>query len=51
MIDREEKAEIRRMRLEHGDAAEVVGTVPRDDAEPGIEQVVRFVEERAIVDR
>ena len=48
-IEREQKAQIRVVRFEERQPPEVVGAVARHDAQPGVEQVVRLLDERAVV--
>ena len=48
-IEREQKAQIRAVRFEHRQSPKVVRAVAGDDAEPSIQEVVRFVDERAVM--
>ncbi len=49
LVDGEEKAEIGTVRLEQRQTAKVVGAVARNDAHPGIEEVVALLDEAAVV--
>src|SRR3954468_6742248 len=49
-VEREQKAEIGDVRLEQGQSSQVVGAVSGDDAQPGVQEVVRFFEQNAVVD-
>ena len=50
-IEREEKAQVGVVRLEQRQPPEVVGAVAGHDAQPGVEQVVGLLDERAVVGR
>jgi hypothetical protein len=50
-IVRKKKAQVRAIRFQERDAPHVVRSVSRDDAQPGVEQVVALLEEVPIVDR
>jgi hypothetical protein len=39
-VEREEEAQIRRVRLEDGESSQIVSAVSRDDAQPGIEKTI-----------
>src|ERR1700730_15828549 len=43
LIEGEQKTKVRKVRLQHREPSRVVSAVPRHDAQPGVEQVVRFV--------
>ena len=51
LIDAEQEAQVRGMRFEQRQPPQVVRAVARHDAQPGIQQVVGLVEERAVVGR
>src|SRR5262249_37362235 len=48
-VEREQKAQIRGIGLQNGESAQVVSAVSRDDAQPGVEKVVRLLEQTAVV--
>ena len=50
VIEREQEAQVREVRFEQREAPKVVRAVSRDDAQPGVEQVVGLLEEAAVVD-
>ena len=50
LIEREHEAQIRRIRFQQRQTAQVVSAVPRDDAQPGVQKVVGLVEHSAVVD-
>src|SRR6478609_5737414 len=49
-VEREQEAHIRSVRLEDGESAQIVSAVPGHDAQPGVQQVVRLLEQAAVVD-
>ena len=50
VIEREQEAQVREVRLEQREPPKVVRAVARDDAQPGVQQVVGLLEEAAVVD-
>src|SRR5262249_46145010 len=50
-VEREQEAQIRGVRLEDREASEIVSGISRDDAQPGVEEVVRLLEQAPVVDR
>ena len=50
-IEREQKAQVRVVGLEQREPPEVVRAVPRHDAQPGVQQVVRFLDQCAVMGR
>ena len=50
VIEREEETQVREVGFEHREASKIVRAVSRDDAQPGVEQVVGLLEEAAVVD-
>ena len=51
VIEREQEAQVRQVRFEQREASKIVRAVPRDDAQPRVEEVVGLLEEAAVVDR
>ena len=49
-VEREQEAHIRSVRLEDSESAQIVSAVPGHDAQPGVQQVVRLLEQAAVVD-
>ena len=50
LIEREQEAQIRGIRFQQRQPPQVVRAVPRDDAQPGVQQVVGLLEDGAVVD-
>ena len=48
-VEREQEAQVRQVRLEQRQPAQVVGAVAGNDAEPGVQQVVALLEGAAVV--
>src|SRR5438093_11007652 len=48
-VDREEKAEVCVVRFEEGESPKVMSSVAGNDAEPGIQQVVRLFEQCSVM--
>ncbi len=49
MVEREQEAQVSEVRFEQRQTSKIVCAVPRNDAQPGIEQVVGLFEEAAVV--
>src|SRR3954453_8277709 len=49
-VEREQEAHVRSVRLEDGESAQIVSAVPGHDAQPGVQQIVRLLEQAAVVD-
>ena len=49
-VEREQEAQIRSVRLQDSEPAQIVSAVPGHDAQPGVQQVVRLLEQAAVVD-
>ena len=50
VIEREQKTQVGQVRLEQRQAPKVVSAVPRDNAQPRVEEAVGLLEEAAVVD-
>src|SRR5262249_49558835 len=50
-IQSEQEAEIRGVRLKDGESSQIVSAVSGNDAQPGVQQIVRLLEQAAVVHR
>ncbi len=50
LIEREHEAQIRGIRLQERQPSHIVCAVSRDDAQPGVQEIVRLVEQQTVVD-
>ena len=49
VIEREQEAQVREIRFEECESSEIMCAVARNDAQPGVQQVVRLLEEATVV--
>src|ERR1700704_1067134 len=49
-VEREQEAHVRSVRLQDSESAQIVSAIPGHDAQPGVQQVVRLLEQAAVVD-